>query len=243
MTEFFIVLQNVLRLVVTAVLLTGLWRGLARTSLSAAVRRAVWLTVTVVYVAWLLAVEGFALKGAFNSLIGVPAALFIPLAVGLPILLRSKLVGGVLDAMPWQWLVGLQTYRIFGFVFILAWATGQAPTVFAIPAGIGDFLTGLLALPVAFSGSRGRAVGWNIFGLLDLVNAVILGFLTTTQLIVPDAPSIVANYPLVLIPAFAVPSSILLHALSLRQLKRRAAAEPASSQVWGPMAMSPNVSR
>jgi hypothetical protein len=41
------------------------------------------------------------------------------------------------------------------------------------------------------------------------------------QLIVPDRPSIGAGtYPLVLIPTFAVPSSIILHALSLRQLYR-----------------------
>jgi hypothetical protein len=44
-------------------------------------------------------------------------------------------------------------------------------------------------------------------------------------LIVPNAPSIGAGaYPNVLTPAFVVPSSILLHALSLRQLIRRRAA-------------------
>jgi hypothetical protein len=229
MVEPLIVLQNALRLVVTAALLFGLWRGLARTTLGAARRRTLWLAASAVYVAWLLVVEWFALRGALARLPGVPAAIFLPLLVGLPILLRSKLVGRVLDATPWPWLVGVQVYRVFGGVFLVAWAAGQAPTIFALPAGIGDFLTGLLALPVAFSGGRGRAVAWNLFGLLDLLNAITLGFLTApgpTQLIVPDAPSIVANYPLVLIPAFAVPSSILLHALSLRQLRRRANSVP-----------------
>jgi hypothetical protein len=47
-------------------------------------------------------------------------------------------------------------------------------------------------------------------------------------LIVPDVPSIGADaYPGVLTPAFVVPSSILLHALSLRQLRRRSRAEVA----------------
>jgi len=42
------------------------------------------------------------------------------------------------------------------------------------------------------------------------------------QLIVPDVPSIGAGaYPGVLTPAFVVSSSILLHALSLRQLIRK----------------------
>jgi hypothetical protein len=41
-------------------------------------------------------------------------------------------------------------------------------------------------------------------------------------LIVPDVMNIGASdYPNVLTPAFVVPSSILLHALSLRQLVRR----------------------
>jgi len=40
-------------------------------------------------------------------------------------------------------------------------------------------------------------------------------------LIVPSIPNTgVGLYPTVLIPAFAVPSSILLHVLSLRQLRR-----------------------
>jgi hypothetical protein len=42
------------------------------------------------------------------------------------------------------------------------------------------------------------------------------------QLIVPSVPSAGAGaYPDVLTPAFVVPGSILLHALSLRQLIRR----------------------
>jgi len=45
------------------------------------------------------------------------------------------------------------------------------------------------------------------------------------QLIVPAVQSIGAgDYPGVLTPAFVVPSSILLHTLSLRQLRRRSRA-------------------
>jgi hypothetical protein len=45
------------------------------------------------------------------------------------------------------------------------------------------------------------------------------------QLIVVDRAGIgTGTYPLVMIPAFAVPSSIILHALSLRQLLRQRAA-------------------
>jgi hypothetical protein len=80
---------------------------------------------------------------------------------------------------------------------------------------------------VASGTAEGRraAIVWNIFGLADFAVAILLGLITSPgplQLIVPSVPSIGAGvYPNVLTPAFVVPSSILLHALSLRQLRRR----------------------
>ena len=98
-------------------------------------------------------------------------------------------------------------------------------------------LTGLFAVPAATAVASGTAEGrtaaiiWNIFGLADLAVAITLGLITSPgqfQLIVPDGPSIGAGeYPNVLTPAFVVPSSILLHMLSLRQLRRRSRAEAA----------------
>jgi len=105
------------------------------------------------------------------------------------------------------------------------------PGEFALPAGIGDVLTGLFAIPVAIglaAGTRkGRraAIAWNIFGLADFAIAVSIELAMAPgplQLIVPSIPNATSGiYPTILIPAFAVPSSILLHALSLRQLRRR----------------------
>jgi hypothetical protein len=111
---------------------------------------------------------------------------------------------------------------VFGSIWLLAWIAGVLPGLFALPAGIGDSLVGVLALPVAGMVARNRAAGvaWNILGLLDLANAITLGFLTGA----------ISGYPLVLIPAFVVPLSILLHSVSLRQLRRlaRSAADPAT---------------
>src|SRR5438309_2324042 len=59
--------------------------------------------------------------------------------------------------------------------------------------------------------------------------AIALGMIISPgpfQLIVANGPSIgLDGYPNVLTPAFVVPGSILLHALSLRQLRRRSRTE------------------
>jgi hypothetical protein len=168
--------------------------------------------------------------GGFAPLPLLPFAIFLPVIIGTPIVLLSKRMGQVLDAMPASWLIALQAYRVFGSAFLIGWARGLVPGVFALPAGIGDLITGLLAVPVAISLAAGTlearkvAVGWNVFGLLDFAVAVSIGLMIAPgplQVIVPSIPNATAGiYPIVMVPAFAVPSSILLHVLSLRQLRR-----------------------
>ena len=222
------------RLAIHIAIVLGLWLGLERTELAQRRHLTVWLAVVVPYTLWLAVIWSGAINGVFrpgnNTLPLVPLAIFLPVIVGVPILLRSKRIGEVLDAIPASWLIGLQVYRVFGGIFLVGWGRGVVPGLFALPAGIGDVTTGLLALPVAYSlaarnsGAARAGVAWNIFGLVDFTIAVAIGLVTAPgpfQLIVPSIPNTgVGLYPTVLIPAFAVPSSILLHVLSLRQLRR-----------------------
>jgi hypothetical protein len=221
------------RLAIQIAIVLGLWLALERTELAPRRRLYVWLAVVVPYTLWLAVIWSAAINGIFrpgNTLPLLPFAIFLPVIIGVPILLRSKRIGEVLDAMPTSWLIGLQVYRVFGGIFLVGWARGVVPGIFALPAGIGDVTTGLLALPVAYylasrNGDAVRsAIAWNIFGLLDFTIAVGIGLAIAPgplQLIVPSIPNAGAGlYPTVLIPAFAVPSSILLHVLSLRQLRR-----------------------
>ncbi|MGY6126533.1 MFS transporter [Paraburkholderia strydomiana] len=224
-----------------ALIAVGLWLGLESTDLTPGERRTTWLAVMIPDTLWFAVVWSAAINGAFRTdaspLPMLPLAIFVPVMIGAPLLLLSKRVGRVLDAMPASWLVALQLYRIFGSWALAAWLHGLLPGVFALPAGIGDVLTGLLAVPVAIAVASGAdqgrkaAIAWNVFGLADFAVAITLGMITSPgpfQLIVPDMPSIGAGaYPDVLTPAFVVPGSILLHALSLRQLMRRRAGRSA----------------
>jgi hypothetical protein len=229
--------RPVTRPVIHGVILYGLWLGLARAGFDFRQRLATWLAIAIPFTLWLATVWVLAVDGFFARPSGgpplIPIAIFLPVVIFVPILLRSKRIGEILDATPPSWLIGLQLYRVFGGIFLVAWARGALPGIFSLPAGIGDVTTGLLALPIAYylaaggRGGREAAIGWNVFGLLDFTIAVGIGILSSpaVQLIVPDRPSIGAGtYPLVLIPTFAVPSSIMLHALSLRQLRRRGVA-------------------
>ena len=227
------------RLMTYGLIGVGLWLGLESTDLTPGQRRATWLAVTIPYTLWFAVAWSAAINGVFHrrGTLLLPLAIFLPVIIGAPLLLLSKRVGQVLDAMPVTWLVALQLYRVFGSVFLAAGLRGALPGVFAVPAGIGDVLTGLFAVPAAIAVATGTAQGrraaitWNIFGLADFAVAITLGLITspgTFQLIVPNVPSIGAGaYPNVLTPAFVVPSSILLHALSLRQLRRHSRAKAA----------------
>ena len=151
----------------------GLWLGLESTDLTPGQRCTTWLAIMIPYTLWFAVAWSAAINGVFRTgaspLPLLPLAIFLPVIVGAPLLLLSKRVGQVLDAMPVTWLVAVQLYRVFGAVWLVGGLRGTLPGVFGLPAGIGDVLT----------------------------------------------------------PAFVVPSSILLHALSLRQLRRRRQAEPA----------------
>jgi hypothetical protein len=228
----------VTRLGVNLAILTGLWLGLARTEFSASKRILIWLAVAVPFTVWLAVVWNLAINGFFQPVPGVtrlpklPIAIFAPVIVGLFLLLRSKSIAALLDATPASWLIALQVYRIFGGIFIVNWMHGTVAGAFAWPAGIGDMLTGIMALPVAWrlaSGAengRSAAMAWNIFGLLDFAVAITMGTLSNPgplQIFGLDIPaSLAGTYPIVLVPAFAVPTSILLHALSIWQLRRTA---------------------
>jgi hypothetical protein len=233
--HFFGIGMSILRPAIVAAVLLGLWGALARAVPASRDRIGTWLAVGLPLVAWLVGVWIAATHGAFRLNPGglplVPLAAFGPVVIGLVALTRSRRFAAAVDAAPLSWLVGIQVYRVLGFNFVVLWLFGVMPGVFAEPAGFGDTLVGLLALPVAWYAASGRpggiaaATAWNLFGIADLLNAMTLGFLSAPspfQLFALDHPNrLVGEYPNVMIPAFAVPLSLILHGLSLWQLRRR----------------------
>lgn len=218
--------------------LAGLFLAQSRLDSSdLAARRAVALTGGLL-VAWFLLAVWLARAGLFRAVADGPIpppiayGITLPILIGIAFVLWSRAFGRVLAAVPQHWLIGIQVYRTLGVIFLVSHAHGLLPGVFAIPAGYGDILVGLTAAIAAYlyatKGLRARpaVVGWNVLGIVDLVVAVTLGFLSSPGrfqiLSLGDPNEMVSAYPLVMIPVFAVPLSILLHVCSLRKVSRDA---------------------
>jgi hypothetical protein len=122
--------------------------------------------------------------------------------------------------------------RALGVIFLILYAAGKMPGLFAWPAGLGDVLVGVLAPVVGIAYRRGPrenpdlVSAWNLFGLADLVVAVTAGMLSSPspfELFAFDLPNeLISRFPLVLVPVFLVPVSVLLHLASLTKLRRGA---------------------
>jgi len=185
-----------------------------------------------VLIGWFAVAVALAAAGAYrggpNRLPTIQYGLFVPVIAGVVLLWRSAAFGRLIDAVPQHLLVGVQLYRALGVVFLILLAMGKLPGLFAWPAGTGDLLVGIFAPIVAVaylrspSESGGLVRAWNVLGLADLAVAVTTGFLTSpsaVQRFALAAPNdLISAFPLVLVPTFLVPISIVLHVASLKKL-------------------------
>ena len=151
--------------------------------------------------------------------------------------LYSNAIPGISD----EFGVSAQAARCGAMIFLVLYAAALLPGFFALPAGIGDIAVGASALVIAAlyrsGGNPPAAIValWNGFGIADLIVAVATGFLSSPsplQVAAFHLPNqLITELPLVLVPTFAVPLSILLHLASLakaRDTRREmAAAAPA----------------
>jgi hypothetical protein len=201
-------------------------------------RQRLWIIGSaLVFAAWLFGIVLLAADNGFGSPRTIPATLLATLAIGYLFLL-SRTFRNIVAAIPQHWLIGIQIFRILGGVFRVRYVEGQLPGVFAIPAGVGDVLTGAFAPLVAYwwfrekSYARSAAIAWNLFGMADLINAVALGVLTGG-----GGGGIV--FPIVLIPIYAVPRAFLIHSYSLIGLLRDRSPAPKSAEAFHHGAAAP----
>ena len=236
--EYLVTFEAAIRPLIAAIALGLIWIGATRMEGPAQSRYATAGALSVVLIAWLAVAQYLGSANAYfaTSENAVPTVLFgllIPLMTAAVGLRLSGSIASLVCAIPLHWIVAAQVYRVGGGIFLVLWADGRLPWQFALPAGIGDVMTGCFAVVVAVRlaqkapGALRAAYGWCLFGIADLVVAVTMGAMTSPgrpHLLAFDAPNLlISSYPLVMIPTFAVPLALMLHGLVLWRLRRESA--------------------
>jgi putative flippase GtrA len=118
-------------------------------------------------------------------------------------------------------LVAVHVWRILGIAFLWGVSQGILHPAFGVPAGVGDILIGVTAIPFAyflrkgFSWSKYALVVWSILGIADLANAVSLGLITASEF----GTSTMTTFPWILVPTVGVPLALMLHGITLYRLR------------------------
>jgi hypothetical protein len=185
----------------------GIALGAERATISAFQKRLVQIASAILLMAW-FAADSLLVENGFFRATGPLPALVLTLLFGF-VLMFSQTFRKLLTVTPMHWIIGIQVFRVLGGIWLIGYAQGLLPGVFALPAGIGDVTTGLTAPLVAYwfykqgKGARLIAFIWCLFGTLDLLNAITLANLSNAIAL--------RALPFVLIPAFGVPRALLLH--------------------------------
>jgi hypothetical protein len=235
--------ESIVRTLVTIIALSLIWLSAARMPASAKSRYTTAGVLSVALIGWgavaqYLGATNTYFAAADTAVPTVLLGLLIPLAIAAIAMWRSESIARLISAIPLHWLVAAQVYRVAGGIFLVLWADGRLPWQFALPAGIGDVATGIVAVVVAALlaqsaiGAHRATYAWCLFGIADLVVAVTMGAMTSpgrAHLLAFETPNLlVTSYPLVMVPTFAVPLALMLHGLVLWRLRRET---PATSRL------------
>ena len=215
-------------------ILYGLNRALVDANWAPAERTRTLRISAAILIGWLVVSIALSASGIYHVTSGdiptIQYAILAPILIGALLIWRSDMTKRVIAAVPQPWLVGVQLYRALGVIFLILYANGKLPALFAWPAGVGDVAIGLLAPVIGLAYVRAprkaaALVGlWNVLGILDLTVAVGIGFLTAPSRLVPfdvqPTSELMTVLPMVMIPVYLVPLSIALHLASLAKLRR-----------------------
>lgn len=154
----------------------------------------------------------------------------LPFATVAGLALLSPTVREKLQMVPMPLLIGLNLIRVGGVLFVLLAFAGRLAGPFPYFAGLGDFVTGALAIPVAWLATEGSPnhnrliAAWNAFGALDLILALALGITSRNgsplQLIHAGVgTAVMTALPWALVPTVLVPFFLIAHSVVFAKLR------------------------
>jgi hypothetical protein len=162
---------------------------------------------------WVALALAITMSGALmHSRFALPAFFMLPL-IAAAFASTFPSVRTAMMAIPVSSIIALNAMRVLGVLMLTAALTGLMSGPFPYAAGIGDMLTGVLALGVARIAARKpndvRVLEWNVLGALDLIVAVTLGATYATS----GASAAMTTLPWSIVPLCLVPTYLIGHAL------------------------------
>src|SRR5262249_23493959 len=135
---FLILIQTIVQTVSSTLTWVGFYVGI-RALPGPRARRVRWIVGSAAISAASFA--GLCLVGAGGFFRSEVQAQRIPMALGATLLLGYLLLLSpafrrIIEGVPQHWLIGIQSFRILGGVFLVRYFTGELPGLFALPAGI-----------------------------------------------------------------------------------------------------------
>jgi hypothetical protein len=184
----------------------GLWIGLCAAAAQAGI---------------IAASKPFPLIGPFIALPLLIAAIAAAFPAG-----RAALL-----SIPVPTLIGVHVGRLLAVQFLILEAQDRLGGPFPFFAGWGDIITAVAALPimwlVASTGLRHRPLiaAWNLFGTLDLVNALALGVTSAENALqlfhTPPGSEAMQHLPFSFVPTVLVPFYLTCHAIIWAHLMQK----------------------
>ena len=206
---------------------------------------AVWFGVSA-----LLGTTGYLSADSDVPLRPILLSIAVPVAAFLVLYARSATFRAFILSRDLRFVTSLQQWRVIGFAFILLYAQGVLPGLFAWPAALGDVAVGLTTPLVLLALARRQGfvtsrtfVAWNVLGLLDFVVAGTVAVLASGAFpaLLTGGPTSAPMevWPLILFPSFIVPLFVFAHLTVLFQV--RAQRRLTAGQFGGTAASRPSM--
>jgi hypothetical protein len=221
-----------LTLICVVLILAGLNAALKRTGREKSRRQKIVFTAALFIAGWASLLVILSLKGFFSDFSKLPPRPALAILIPLPFVMLfafSRKGTELLHAIPSQWLIRMQSFRIIvELLLLIAFLNNKLPVQMTFEGRNFDVVTGVLALPVGYLLARQKnyapklAIMFNVLGILLLLNILVIAVLsmpTPLRYFMNDpSNTLVAQFPFILLPGMLVPLAYTLHIFSLRQL-------------------------
>lgn len=207
--------------------------GLKRAHVTYRTRKRTTGILITIFCLWISYVSALSLSGFLNDFNSLPprlAFIFAPVLLMITwAVFKSRKLRLAVKSIKGQWLVRIQSYRIL--VELSLWSlfiSGRIPASLTFEGYNWDILAGLTAPLIAWIGYAGGKerkpllIVWNLVGLGLLINIIARAILSAPypfrQFFEEPANTVVAEFPIVFLPAFVAPFALFLHVASLKRL-------------------------